>query len=39
MRDDFIYYTNLIKGDDFQEEKQQILIEPEDAFGDDEILF
>jgi len=25
--------------DDFQEEKQQILIEPEDAFGDDEILF
>jgi len=30
---------NLIKGDDFQEEKQQILIDPEDAFGDDEILF
>jgi len=30
---------NLIKGDEFQEEKQQILIEPEDAFGDDEILF
>ena len=30
---------NLIKGDDFQEEKQQILIDPDDAFGDDEILF
>jgi len=30
---------NLIKGDEYQEEKQQILIEPEDAFGDDEILF